>query len=477
VWWLCAALIAGVTQRVGAGIFVAVCTTAAAAAGRARPAGLVATPLLTLLCLAHGLLYARSLDHARSRFLSTFGAGGRTVVLDGVVSGFPTARPYGLEFVFDTGLGRVWTRVTRFDIGYGDRLRLRARAVRTHRSLHSLYGDGVVGVVRAGYEDVDVLERGGGNPVVGASWRVHRRARTALSRALGARAGLPLALVLAERGYVSRATRERFARLGISHLLALSGMHLGVVVGVVWVVIRCLRLRGRGGGWLLALLLTAYVFVVGPVHSLRRALVMALVAITARMLERPVSLPQALSRALFVLLLVWPSSVFSAGFQLSFAATFAVLLAVAALSRAGWLRRAARFASLNALVASACVLVVVAPIQLHYFGRVSPVSPLATLVFLPFVAALLVMGGAVAATPGVPILGGALALALAKSVDWTAGAVALAGRVTVDPIALPAPNLGLYYAGLALVWWGRRRPWAVALGAATVGASFITGRA
>jgi ComEC/Rec2-related protein len=441
-----------------------------------RPAELAATLLLALMCLAHGLLYARSLEHDRSRFLSTFAAGGGPVVLDGVVSGFPTARPYGVEFAFDTVVGRVWARAARFDIGYGDRLRLRARAVRTRRTLHSLYGDGVVGVVRAGYGDVDLLERGGGNPVVGASWRIHRGARIALSRALGARAGLPLALVLAERGYVSRATRERFARLGISHLLALSGMHLGVVIAVAWVLIRCVRLPGRGGGWLLALLVTAYVLIVGPVHSLCRALVMALVAITARMLERPVSLLQALSRALFLLLAVWPSSLFSAGFQLSFAATFAVVLAVAALARAGRLRRAARFASLTAPVASTCVLIAVAPIQLHYFGRVSPMSPLATLVFLPFAAALLVMGGVVAATSGVPVLGGVLALALSKCVDWTAWAVARAGRFSVDPIALPTPNLGLYYAGVALVWWGRRRPWVVVLGVVMVGASFVAGR-
>jgi len=212
--------------------------------------------------------------------------------------------------------------------------------------------------------------------------------------------------------------------------------------------------------------------------SLRRALVMALVLIAGRGLERPADPVAALGRALFALLALWPPVIYSVGFQLSFAATFAVIVVVTHLPtrpQHGLVRRVLADAAI-APVASAGVLAAVAPLQLAYFGMVSAMSPLATVAFLPPVAAMLVGGGVAALLADVPGAGRAACAALGVLGEVTArsaGALAAHGSWA---LRLPVPDMPVYYAGLALAWWGRRRVWPVAVGIALCALAFRLGR-
>jgi ComEC/Rec2-related protein len=475
VWSLSAALIAGVTQRPGVGVVFVLIVIAVARGPRARAVAGVAAAL----CVLYGLVVVRGLDNDRACFLDA-ASSGATLGLEGVVASFPRTYPYGTEFSFDTRVGgrrvRLRLRATRFDIHYGDRLRARARYVRTRTPTHALYAEGQVGVVRAGYGDIDVDAGEGG--ARRALWLAHRHARVALSRHLGSRSGLPLALLIGERGFVDRRARDAFARLGASHLLALSGMHLGIVAGLAWSLLGVAGGRRRSMLAVLASVLAFYVGVVGEVHSLRRALVMAVVLIAARLLERPPSPTRALGLALFLLLSIAPASAYSVGFQLSFAATFAVILVVTHLPRPAYRGRIARAWSnvVIAPVASAGVLVFVAPMQLGYFGALSVMSPLATIAFLPPVAVLLVGSALFAATAGVPAVGPAMQVALALAADATENAALILSRHTPAPIGLPVPDMAVYYAGLSVAWIGRRHAWAVSAGVIACTGAFWMGR-
>jgi competence protein ComEC len=209
--------------------------------------------------------------------------------------------------------------------------------------------------------------------------------------------------------------------------------------------------------------LVVYVAVVGEVHSLSRALAMALGLVLARAVQRPPDAVAVWIRALFVLLLSRPASLYSLGFQLSFTATLAVIVTARAWrqrvgpGRRRSIRRA--FASVAATVAVGfSVVVVVAPLQLHAFGEMSVVGPLATLVLLPAVAAVLALAALTVVLAPIGGAAGACAALLGVLDRVVESAVVTAAAHAPDPLVLAPPHPVVYAAGLILVAATRRRP-------------------
>lgn len=134
---------------------------------------------------------------------------------------------------------------------------------------------------------------------------------------------LATSLVLGEVGEF--ATRLDFGRLGLQHLMAVSGFHFSIVAFALFLLIRPL-LPPPFAAIAVALLLTTYLWVIGSGAAGQRAWMMALTALLAKELGRPYSGLNALGGALLLVLLLDPRAVESIGFQLSFGATGAILL-------------------------------------------------------------------------------------------------------------------------------------------------------
>ena len=457
VWVLSTALVAGIARRIVAGLLVSA-LSAWLLKGRARSRVFVFA--LGALCTLWGAEMARRME---ARDVGTEALMAGATQWTATVVGFPRTSKYGVSFDARGAVhGRdvtVRVRTKRFDIHYGERLALegkwRARNDRWPGSFTAKR------ITRLGIE---------GHPVRRWLWRLHDGARRRLMRSTGANAALPLALVLGEKGHLPRKRREDFVRLGISHLFALSGMHLGLLA---LVLAKGTQLLPWGRRAALAAALTLYVGVVGDIDSLNRALVMALTLITARVLQRPVQPLHALGLALFFLLLVDPSSLGSAGFQLSFSATFAVLLLAPHIGPPAVVWKQASWPVRFLLGARATILmgigvtVFVAPIQLSHFGEVSLVGPLATWVFATAVAFMLIASLAAIPAADVPYVGDGLWYVS----GWLDQALWWAARVAPDPVELPAPDALAFYAGLALLWKGSRAGRVV--GALLVAASFF----
>ncbi len=123
-------------------------------------------------------------------------------------------------------------------------------------------------------------------------------------------------------------TREIFSKAGLAHILALSGLHVGIISLVAAILLWPLFVaRYRKLHTLLTiLLLWTYALVTGLSPSVTRAVIMATVFLTAFLLQRRYSTWNALCLAALVILLLDPESLFSIGFQLSFAAVTGILL-------------------------------------------------------------------------------------------------------------------------------------------------------
>ena len=193
-------------------------------------------------------------------------------------------------------------------------------------------------------------------------------------------------LLLGDRADFPPDLRQSFSASGLSHILAVSGLHMGVIASLVYLLLFPLAWSetGRKLRPLLTLLvLWIYACITGLSPSAVRASIMASFLLTAEFLERRNSSLNALFAAAFFMLLYDTRLVFDAGFQMSFAAVAAILLFYRRLNVGG--------KSPYRLVrwASSCTAVSIAaqagalPIAIYYFHTLPLLFLVGNLVVLP----------------------------------------------------------------------------------------------
>lgn len=166
-----------------------------------------------------------------------------------------------------------------------------------------------------------------------------------IQRAAPGRGGaIAAALVTGDRSPIDAPTNEALWASGLGHLLSVSGIHMGVVGGLVFAVLLwTLSLIGpialrfpvkklAAIGALVALL--AYLIISGSSVPALRAFVMACVAFGAILLDRPAISMRGLALAALLVTLIFPEAVVEPGFQMSFAATMALVALFEMLKRA-----------------------------------------------------------------------------------------------------------------------------------------------
>ena len=216
---------------------------------------------------------------------------------------------------------------------------------------------------------------------------------------------LAQALLLGRREYMDPAFRDRFARAGLAHLLAISGMHVGLIAGVLLLVGRSLPISRRNVAWVVIGCIAIYLAMIGAPASAMRAGIMISLALLGIVLQRPFAALPVVVAAAFVILLHRPSAVLEAGFQLSFAGVVGILaLRGVALKQlpARWRHHKVLRPASESLVVSVAAFLGTAPVVAYHFGTVAPVAMLANLPAIPLMSLGLI--GVVAAAVLAPIL-------------------------------------------------------------------------
>jgi competence protein ComEC len=242
------------------------------------------------------------------------------------------------------------------------------------------------------------------------------RARDRLARAMLGAAGtdvdriraaeLAAALALGRRDLVPRERREHWRRSGFAHLLAVSGLHVGIVGGAVFLIV---ALGGAGPRLtrLLALLaVPGYALLAGSAPPAVRAALMAVIFLGARLLGRAVLPMAAVLLAVLMLLLADPGMISDVGFQLTVVITAALVRWVpplaAALRGPAWLAAAVAVPLVAQLAA--------VPIVAWHFRSLIPGALAANLLALPLLAPTVLV--AVAAALLAPVATGITGLGL-----------------------------------------------------------------
>ena len=137
-------------------------------------------------------------------------------------------------------------------------------------------------------------------------------------------------LVLGDKSGATPETMEAFRTGGCLHAFAVSGLHVGLVSGILWMLLRLLRVRPVVIRPLLLVVVGAYVLMTGCAVPAFRAYLMLAVLLLGYMLRRRVNLRNTWSFAALLILLIDPSQLRNAGFLLSFGVYATIFLAVAA---------------------------------------------------------------------------------------------------------------------------------------------------
>lgn len=220
--------------------------------------------------------------------------------------------------------------------------------------------------------------------------------RTALAeraKRLGGREeGLFLALFLARRERLDPGLVDAFRGTGLAHLLALSGLHLGLLYGLVAAPLSLLPLPRRLRPAVAVALLWLFGIAAGLPVSLFRALVVATLLAGGRALERPLDRWNALGVAALAAIAADPSAPGDVSFRLSFAAAAGI---AAVLPRAARLARRPLFRWVGVpLLVGAAAQSATAPVTLHHFGTFAPLGVPLTVAVSPLTAFALASGSA-----------------------------------------------------------------------------------
>lgn len=283
------------------------------------------------------------------------------------------------------------------------------------------------------------------------------------------------ALIIGDRRGIDAGTTEALRRSGLAHILAISGLHMALVTGAVFAMVRAmlalvpdLALARPIRKWAAAVALAtgaAYLVLSGAGIATQRAFIMAVVVLLAVLVGRPALTMRSVALAALAVMAFAPEAVVGPSFQMSFAAVIALVAGYESLvsrksqgataghgvgsALAGRLWRYVIGLALTSLIAGLAT----SPIAAFHFHRVAPLGLVANLLAMPIVATIIMPAGVLAMVAApfgldplvLPIMGAGIdaVVAIASTIaDWTPHGGVI-GRLPLAAALLFA---------LALVW-------------------------
>jgi competence protein ComEC len=322
----------------------------------------------------------------------------------------------------------------------------------------------------------------------GAFTKVRTYARQAAAEALlgdsleqGPRRSLLEALLLGYRGNIDSDTYRAFQKTGLLHFISLSGMHFGILVGIIWWLCKIMGLLKRGRAAVCIIATAVFVFVLPPRAPTLRAAIICWVFCLSFFFRRSPNSLNSLSLAAIILLLLQPTNLFEAGWQLSFASVLGILLFCERthlflyekitslpwrwktpktkpffriISRPGPYLLGLFSTGLTAWLGGAGIL-------LYHFYTINPFTSIWTVIAFPLVAAILTVGFLkIVLSFFLPSAAGLLGVVAANLCDWLVGLVKLIEGFSPGQVLIGKVGVGiivLYYVTIVFAGFFRLR--------------------
>jgi len=200
---------------------------------------------------------------------------------------------------------------------------------------------------------------------------------------------LLVGMLLGEKGFIPPYLKEVFTDAGIMHILAVSGLHVGIIAMVLLALLGVLRLPKKLKLFTLILILIMYASITGFRPSVLRATIMFILLIGGKLLNRSRNLNISLFFAAFLILLSNPLILYDAGFLLSFMVTFSIINLSPILQ--GLFSKIVVWVK-NPLAVSTAAWIGIFPLSAYFFSKVSIISIISNIFIVPLTGIAVILG-------------------------------------------------------------------------------------
>lgn len=132
-------------------------------------------------------------------------------------------------------------------------------------------------------------------------------------------------VILGERRYIYKNIRDKFIYCGSAHLLAISGLHVGAVIGIILWIVNLFKIKREVRYTLAFILLTAYVYGINISPSVVRAYIMGAVFLAGKIFYEKTDIKKSLALAVIINLFVYPNSLGNISFIMSYLCLFSIV--------------------------------------------------------------------------------------------------------------------------------------------------------
>ena len=236
---------------------------------------------------------------------------------------------------------------------------------------------------------IKILERGTSNFFLENLLKIKNKINLSIEKNFTEPQGsLVSAIFLGSKKLIPEETKKDFSLTGISHLLAISGLHLVILISILsFILIEVFLISRRKIFYFLLPLVVGYIFLVGAPASAIRAGIMALVLVLAEMLGKKRDQLNLLVFTCFLMLIFNPKLLgFDIGFQLSFLAVLGINLLNQDFEKIFSKIPNKKFLPLRScLSVTLSAQILTFPLILYYFGNLSLSAPMVNILVLPFI--------------------------------------------------------------------------------------------
>ncbi|MDP8212206.1 MAG: ComEC/Rec2 family competence protein, partial [Candidatus Zapsychrus exili] len=231
------------------------------------------------------------------------------------------------------------------------------------------------------------------NPIRRASLNLRNNLKKVLEDNLTENeSGIMKAVLLGSRSQIKKHIRELFAQTGTAHILAISGLHIGIVAALFLVFIKMFPFSRRLQIFITIFLLVVYSFLTGGRPSVIRATIIAVVFLFQFILEKESDALNTLALAAFAILFVNPLNIFDVGFQLSFVCVSSIIFLTPIIKEVILKIFDSHKRIVQSLSMSISVWIGVLGLVAYYFNIISPITVLANLIVIPLISLIVALG-------------------------------------------------------------------------------------
>lgn len=293
--------------------------------------------------------------------------------------------------------GKVLLKVFLYpEYEYGDLLEIKCRLIEPEpieefRYDRYLSRYGIYSVCY--YPKIEVLEEEKGNYLLSTVLKFKKTMELKINKTISEpQASLTAGILIGSRQGISKDLLEKFNITGITHIIAISGFNITIVVVLLMNLSRHLYINRKKMIWIIGICLVLFVFLTGASASVVRAAIMGMIVIFANHIGRLTKVSNLLMLSAVAMVLINPKIlIWDAGFQLSFFATIGLVYLAPILEKCfRWLPE--KFAIRENTTSTLASIIFTLPMILFSFHRLSLVAPFVNLLVLPVIPLAMLLG-------------------------------------------------------------------------------------